>query len=207
MKKFSSFKQFMLRSIVLLMLVFTGIALKAQTTYYVDVTRSDNSGDGKSWANAKKDIQVAMNLAVSGDAVWVKGGTYYPTMDPFANASPTDPRDKTIYLTNGVALYGSFAGTETTLAQRTASVRAANTTTISGDIGTVSDNTDNCYHVVLSVSGTTTTILDGFTITAGNANGSGSITVASKTIQRTRGAGMCNSFANPTITNLSLIHI
>ena len=45
-------------------------------------------------------------------------------------------------------------------------------TILSGDIGTVDSNADNSYHVVSSSIGTEpNAILDGFTITGGNANG------------------------------------
>jgi predicted outer membrane repeat protein len=44
-------------------------------------------------------------------------------------------------------------------------------TILSGDIGTPGDSADNSYHVVTSNSGST--ILDGFTTTAGNADSSG----------------------------------
>ncbi len=77
-----------------------------------------------------------------------------------------------------MALYGGFAGTETARSQRNP---AANLTILSGDIDnndsqtpiitdltTVTGNDTNSYHVVTGATGAT---LDGFTITAGNANG------------------------------------
>ena len=45
-------------------------------------------------------------------------------------------------------------------------------TILSGDIGVVDNNSDNSYHVVTGSDTNSTAILDGFTITAGNANGS-----------------------------------
>ena len=78
-----------------------------------------------------------------------------------------------------MAVYGGFAGTETARDQRNP---AANVTILSGDIDnndsqtpiitdltTVTGNTTNSYHVV--TGGATGATLDGFTITAGNANG------------------------------------
>lgn len=41
------------------------------TTYYVDVGRPDDSGDGLTRATAKKTIQAAVELSVGGEAVWV----------------------------------------------------------------------------------------------------------------------------------------
>ena len=50
----------------------------AQTTHYVDGFRPDNTGAGTSWATAKKDLQIAINIATAGDQIWVKAGTYLP---------------------------------------------------------------------------------------------------------------------------------
>ena len=82
------------------------------TIYYVDGSKTDNTGAGTSWATAKKDISAALTLTIVGgtDEIWVKAGTYYPTVDPFGNSNPTDPRDKTFYLKDGVKFYGGFAG-------------------------------------------------------------------------------------------------
>ncbi len=87
----------------------------------------------------------------------------------------------------GVAVYGGFAGTEASLAQRDP---AANPTILSGDIDGDDTDTDgnsideaatdiqgaNSYHVV-TMDGTggtpitATSVLDGFSITGGHANG------------------------------------
>lgn len=141
--------------------------------YYVDSAKADNSGDGLSWATAKKDIQAALNITVSGNQVWVKTGTYYPTVIPAgltagAPNSPVSNRDKTLLLKDGVKLYGGFTGTESTLAER---IPGSNRTIIDGDIGTPGDSTDNCYHLMVylgsySSSGVT---IDGFTLRNGTA--------------------------------------
>ncbi len=109
--------------------------------------------------------------------IWVAAGVY----------TPGEERTDSFNLVPGVALYGGFAGTETVLEDRD---WAANPTILSGDIDGDDANTDgnyvaetpddivggNSYHVVYA-DGTTgtpitgTTILDGFTITAGQANG------------------------------------
>src|SRR5207237_586928 len=68
-----------------------------------------------------------------------------------------------------VRVYGGFAGTETMRSQRNPTT---NVTILSGDIGTVGVATDNSYHVVTSDSTVTATgILDGFTVTSGQADG------------------------------------
>jgi hypothetical protein len=90
-----------------------------------------------------------------------------------ATYKPTATADRTISfaLKNGVGIYGGFAGAETMRSQRNPQ---ANVTILSGDIGTVGVATDNSYHVVMSDGTVTATgILDGFTVTAGRADGPG----------------------------------
>lgn len=155
-------------------------------TVYVDVARADNTGDGFSWATAKKDIQAGINLAFADACanrqVWVKAGTYNPTDYPTTGL--TNGRDKTIYVKDGILLYGGFAGTEATFNQRNTST---NTTTLSGDIGALNDSTDNCYHVVIVGSNA---IIDGFTIKRATANGLGNVNVNGNILERNKGGGV-----------------
>src|SRR5690606_9883791 len=102
--------------------------------------------------------------------IWVAKGTYKPKYTPEdgknLSANPTDPRDKSFLMVNNVQLYGGFAGTETILTNRDLS-NTTNASILSGDIGTLNINTDNVYHVVISVKTPTNTILDGFSVTGG----------------------------------------
>ena len=171
------------------------------TVWYVNPA-AVSGGNGASWACGFQNVQDAINAASSGHEIWVKTGTYLPTKDPFGNASPTDPRDKTFYLKNGVAVYGGFAGTETLRSQRN---WTANPTILSGDIGTANDSTDNCYHVVLSVSDANTTVLDGFTVTKGNGSGGfTSITVETKPIIKYQGGGLNTNSSALTVANCTV---
>ncbi len=45
-------------------------------TLYVNASRPDDSGDGFSWATAKKTIQAGVNEAVDGETIWVTNGVY-----------------------------------------------------------------------------------------------------------------------------------
>lgn len=171
-----------------------GVNLKAPcpaagTIWYVDAS-APSGGTGTSWTCAFQHVQDAINAASSGHEIWVKAGTYLPTEDPLGNATPADLRDKTFYLKDGVALYGGFDGTETMRSERD---WMANVTILSGDIGVVGDSTDNCYHVVLSVNDGNTTVLDGFTVFDGNADGSGFILVEGSGVFRLRGGGLVTS--------------
>jgi hypothetical protein len=117
------------------------------------------SGTG-CWATAFSDVQLALAAAGSGDEIWVAAGTYKPTA--------TADRSISFAMKGGVGIYGGFVGTET---QRSDRDPVANVTILSGDIGGASSN-DNSYHVVTAAAGVTLTgILDGFTITAGQADG------------------------------------
>ncbi len=153
------------------------------TCFHVIYVKADAVGanNGTSWANAYTDLQTAINASYLG-WIWVAKGTYYPT-------TGTD-RSATFSLKNNVAIYGGFNGTETMLSQRNVT---ANVTILSGDIdkNNTLDN-GNSYHVVTGSGTNNTALLDGFTITAGNANGS---------FPNEDGGGMFNETGSPTVTN------
>ncbi len=148
----------------------------------------DGSGDCSDWANACS-LQTALANAVSGDEIWVQMGVYKPT-------TGTD-RTATFQLKGGVAVYGGFAGTESARDERNFTV---NITTLSGDLlGNDNDiiladeptRADNSYHVVTGASGA---ILDGFTVTAGNANGGA--------FPDDSGGGFLEFYSNSILTNI-----
>lgn len=142
---------------------------------------------GTSWATAYDDLSVAISAATAGDSIFVAAGTYKPSV--IAGTS-TDPRDKTFLLKDQVRVYGGFAGTEAKLADRDESkVLTTNATTLSGDIG-LADSADNCYHVVTAINSSSSTLLNGVVITKGNANGTGSNTIAGNAISRGFGGGI-----------------
>ncbi len=129
------------------------------------------ANDGASWADAYTELQAALTAAVSGDELWVAAGTYKP-------AGPGGPRTATFQLKNGVGVYGGFTGTEATRDARNGDP-ATNETVLSGDLAgndgpDFANNTENSYCVVTASGTSATAVLDGFTLTGGNANGSGS---------------------------------
>ena len=138
------------------------------------------TGNCSSWANAC-GLQTALGAAVSGDEIWVQAGTYTPT-------STTD-RTLSFQLKSGVAIFGGFAGTETSRQQRD---WAGNVTILSGELG-AAGNSDNSYHVVTGSGVDGTVVLDGFTITGGNANGAP---------PHDAGGGMANTNSSPTLSHL-----
>jgi hypothetical protein len=162
---------------------------------YVNVAAT-GANNGSSWANAYTSLQTALTNAVSGQEIWVAAGVYKPTPNPSA-------RTIAFQLKNGLAIYGGFAGTETARQQRN---WTANRTILSGDIdnnditssGVVTNTANikgsNSYHVVSGSNTNTTAVIDGVTITAGQANGSSS--------PNEHGGGMYNNGGSPTITNV-----
>ncbi|MFT6021790.1 MAG: hypothetical protein ACI9CQ_004600, partial [Saprospiraceae bacterium] len=166
------------------------------TTIYVN-TDAVGAGNGDSWTNAYSDLQSALAAANSGDDIWVAAGIYYPT-------STTD-RIISFVMKKGVGIYGGFNGTETDLSQRN---WTTNLTTLSGDIGTLGDNSDNSHHVIYNFNAPgdpaaldNTAILDGCMITSGNADDD----TGMGPFGGGQGGGMFNLGNSPTISNCMFI--
>jgi autotransporter-associated beta strand protein len=143
---------------------------------YVDQSAT-GKGTGESWANAYTDLQEALGLVSVQPQVReirVAQGTYRP-------APAGGSRQVSFRLLDNVAVYGGFPGGGGTWEQRDP---AAHPAILSGDLNgddvavtTASDlldtsnRGDNSYHVVRADGCDATAVLDGFTITGGNANG------------------------------------
>ena len=158
----------------------------AASTRYVNGALATGANDGTSWADAYRGVDavaVALTASIAGDEIWVAAGTY--------KATTAATRTISHQLKTGVALYGGFGGSETLLTQRD---YLANVTILSGDIGTTGNVVDNTHHVVNGQGTNSTAILDGFTVTEGNANVGGG--------NNDRGGGiLCLAGASPTIRN------
>jgi len=151
------------------------------------------SGDAScsDWDNACT-LQTALGSARIGDEIWVAQGVHTPGVG----------RADTFQLKSGVAVYGGFAAIETARSQRG---WGAHPTVLSGDIDN-NDLTDphgvltttthisgsNSYHVVTGSGVDATAVLDGFTITGGDANGA---------YLHDSGSEMTNLGGKPTLTN------
>ncbi len=163
------------------------------------------TADGTSWANASGNLQAMIDASAPNDEVWVMAGTYKPSAYPTGSSGGTSPRDYAFILKNQVKIYGGFVGNEATLSQRTVAVINANPSILSGDIGTVDDNSDNVYHVVISLGDDNITVFDGFTVTMGNANGKGSITIENENVLNSYGGGMYNTSSRLNIDNSDFV--
>jgi len=154
------------------------------------------AGNGTSWADAYTNLQAALNGSSACILpIWIAKGTYYPSS--YAYGAGSTPRDYAFGLKDGVNMYGGFAGNETLLSQRNI---AANPTILSGDIGVLNDNSDNCYHVVVA-PGTNNAVLDGFIIKDGNANGTGTVDVLGHTFYQNGGGAIFASSSSVAISN------
>jgi hypothetical protein len=155
------------------------------------------ANDGTSWANAYTSLQSALTSGSTND-IWVAEGIYKP------HASD---RDASFIIPNNIKVYGGFAGTETAVSQRDI---AANPTIMSGDLSgndnatmlhTEATRQDNSYHVVKLRGTAQNIVVDGFTISGGNANGAISnacTTAAASQYYHVRGGAI---YANPYAAN------
>lgn len=174
-----------------MLLLFLGsyLGIMAQTKiYYVSPT---GVGDGTSWKTTTT-LQTALQNAVAGDQIWVQGFEQITSADQLYIA-PADG----FSLKSGVQLYGGFKGDETNVNSRETlgkPYQMKYRSVLSGDIkrDDVVDNTnlifpanttrsDNATHVLnvnmAPASGnnknTSPTIINGFSIGNGHADGSG----------------------------------
>lgn len=174
-----------------MLLLFLGsyLGIMAQTKiYYVSPT---GVGDGTSWETTTT-LQTALQNAVAGDQIWVQGFEQITSADQLYIA-PADG----FSLKSGVQLYGGFKGDEPNVNSRETlgkPYQMKYRSVLSGDIkrDDVVDNTnlifpanttrsDNATHVLnvnmVPASGnnknTSPTIINGFSIGNGHADGSG----------------------------------
>jgi predicted outer membrane repeat protein len=122
-----------------------------------------SAGGGDTWDSAFGSVSDALAMATcSGQLVrelWVAEGTYQP-------AGAQSDRAATFRVPRGMALYGGFGGFEE---ERDHRDPQANPTVLSGETGLPNNLNDNLYHVVTITNGDAETIIDGFTVTGGDA--------------------------------------
>ncbi|NLX12424.1 MAG: hypothetical protein GXY44_02055 [Phycisphaerales bacterium] len=144
----------------------------ADPVIYVDANATGEN-DGSSWADAYTELQSALAQTLGGIDIWVANGTYRPDYDVMAQIH-NGQREATFQLPNNIGIYGGFAGGDSTIYSGGETARdqrdpQANETILTGDLWLDGDTNNNSYHVVSARGVSPTSILDGFTITAGNA--------------------------------------
>ncbi|MCL5279352.1 MAG: right-handed parallel beta-helix repeat-containing protein [Planctomycetes bacterium] len=139
--------------------------------FHVDADAPGPIHDGRTWATAMLTLQDALAVASSGAEILMAEGVYQPDQGGGATAGS---REATFMLKPGVTIRGGFPGYG--LPQPDARNPAAYVTILSGDLK--SDDqwgnlnlTDNSYHVVTGPADGLPALLDGVTITGGNADG------------------------------------
>jgi hypothetical protein len=158
---------------------------------YIVYVKYDALGlnNGSNWTDAFTSLQTALSFAQVNSEIWVARGTY----KPIAKVNGNTDRHKTFLMKKGVSMYGGFYGNENDKSQRD---WKNNQTILSGDIGIISDSTDNCFHIVTYSSAIlfdTTDVFDGFVIKFGNSDNEN---------PDNRGAAMIlNQNGTPTIQN------
>ena len=167
--------------------------------------------DGSSWAFAYQTLQEAIVQVRPGDEIRIAEGIYKPDRWPTRpwgrsgsiEITASGDRTQTFELINGVTFKGGYAG----YGKPYPDVRDFNLyqTTLSGDLEgndvdiissedllVESSRAENSYHVV---TGSGTAVLDGFTITGGNANVSSD----------SKGGGLYNQYGVVEIINCKFI--
>jgi hypothetical protein len=182
---------------------------------YVD-TDAPGSSTGTNWTNAFTDLQEALSVVTAVpeiNEIRVAQGIYTPT-------GPGGKRHATFQLINGVTLKGGYAG----LGEPDPDAQDASfyKTILSGDLNgddgpNFTNRDDNSFHVVKGSGTGATTVLDGFTITAGGGTvnsggidliGQGSPTIRNCIISYNRanyGAGIRTHNGSPTLINCMFI--
>ncbi|MHC4675641.1 MAG: LamG-like jellyroll fold domain-containing protein [Planctomycetota bacterium] len=145
--------------------------------HHVDPNSPGPNHNGSSWMNAFIDLQDALEVAQYGDHIWVAEGAYRPSQP----TDPCDARTATFQLIDGVAIYGGFPSGGGSWDNRDPNTyetilsgdRYDNDVDVNDPCDLLSEPTrgENCYHVVTASGTSRTAVLDGFTITGGNANG------------------------------------
>ncbi len=172
---------------------------------HVDTDVMSSTIDGMSWTTAYTNLQDALVVAQAGDEIWVAAGVYYP--DEGGGQTDNDVT-ASFALTDGVEIYGGFAGTETLRSQRQPRTKV---TVLSGDIDrndgtdgqgvvrtTANINGANARHVIFNSDVSSTAVLDGFTITAGDVDVTGFCPGNNNC-----GGGMYNIRSSPEINQIS----
>lgn len=160
------------------------------------------SGDGSSWNNALKFLSDAFNASntdMTIKEIHVAKGTYYP-----AGLQSDADRSRSFVVTRGnlrvMGGYPNGGGTRDLDNQPVI---------LSGDINTAGDSTDNSWHVIV-IAGvdpvSDSLIVDGFTISGGNANEFSNQTYNGQAVLGVYGGGLfCRGLGANTVVRNCII--
>jgi len=183
-----------------------GQAISTGATYYVDA-RATGAHDGSSWTNAFAFLQDVLVIAGPGSEIRVAQGVYRP--DQGTGLRKGDVAAAFV-LKSGVVLKGGYAGLRA--AHPDERDVAKYESVLSGDLLGNDDpglgprglaghpsRADNSLHVVMMVGTDSSAVLDGFTITGGNAF------AGQRTGSSSYGGGLHIQTASPVIRHCLIV--
>ena len=192
--------------IIWLILTIMPVGANARTIYVDDSAGGAN--DGTSWENAYIRLTNAIDVALEGDVILVAEGIYRPNLhrDPGLG-----DRSASFDLNAGVTIAGGYAGSGAQMPDDRDIIlyRTILSGDLNGDDVKVDDpsemldeqsRAENCYHVVDCTQADESSVLDGVTVTGGNADGTGFGSTASM------GAGILIYSAGPTLIDCTIIN-
>ena len=158
-------------------------------------------GDGASWDTAYRFLQDGLTSAAKGGVTEIRvgQGIYKPDRDE-ANPEGTGDREAAFQLLNDVPLRGGYAG----IGAKDPDSRDIELyeTILSGDLlgndgPDFQNNDENSYHVLIGPFTKGSPVLDGFTVTAGHADGPSPFTQ--------QGAGLKTPYSTPILVDCLFI--
>ncbi len=184
--------------------IFMGCSvLSTQAQIYVDAAAT-GAKNGSSWDDAYTDLQAALDVAADNAEIRVASGTYTPTAAPDGS---TNNRNKAFHFNKNLVLKGSYNTADTQ--------DFTNPSILSGDFNdddeisgsgstlSITGNSENAYHVLITVNLTSAAQIEGFLITGGHANGNGAtLSYSGQNIYNDSGAGMYHHASSPSIVNM-----
>jgi hypothetical protein len=191
--------------VVMLVFLLSMTCTSAGQIIYVDYNAPGPIHDGITWCSAYKYLQDALKVAQPGHEIWVAAGTYRPDED-MAHPTGTGDRNAAFRLMDNVVIYGGFPspGCQNDPNWFDRDPNLYDETILSGDLSEndveVADpcdllndpcRADNTYRIVYG-NCAPPTLLDGFCISGGNANGGG---------VQMNGGGLYNDVGSPTVAN------
>lgn len=170
---------------------------------YVDIDAT-GTNNGSSWTTAYQCLQNALEEASAGDEIRVAEGIYPPDRRIEkagrigTRISSSGARIETFQLLSGVTIKGGYVGATDPDARDINLYETILSGDLSGDDMNNLDGSpsgesreENSYHVVTASDVDETAVLDGFTITGGNAN----------VFTNRNGGGLLNEYGSPQLIN------
>ncbi len=183
-------------AMMLLLLGVVSTTALGQTIVYVDANATGPVFDGSSWCNAYQDLQQALAVAGVDTEVRVAQGVYKP--------GTSGDREATFAIPSGSIINGSYQGCGTLDPDARDFVLFE--TILNGDQNgddglNFNNRLENVYHVVTTHNVSAATVIDGFTISGGYANGTN---FGASPASRDQGSGVNNYLGFPTVSNCKI---